>query len=538
MDTNKDTKQEDVDFGTIAHIESTVDNNIDHQEILNDVDLDSIETTKPGAFIWLVVLTAAVGGLLFGYDTGVISGVLVVIGSDLGKDLSSSDKELITSLTSGGAFVGAIVAGMMADRFGRKLAIWIGSVLFTVGAIVQAVSYNLAQMSAGRFIIGLGVGAAAMVVPLYISELSPTRFRGRMVAIDVIAITGGQVIAYCIDAAFEHVSNGWRYMVGIGGIPSVLLAIFLFWCPESPRQLIYHNKPDECAAILRKIYPNATERQVENKVLLIQTGVNEIKALHQEMTPYKSLKQLYGVPANFRALVVACGLMAIQQLCGFNTLMYYSSTLFAIVGFKNAVAVGIVVAGTNFIFSGISVKWIDRIGRRNILVWTMWGMSASLVLAAIAFSYIPINLDTLELETDDAGWAGIVVLVAIILFVAFYASGLGNVPWQATELLPMEVRAMGTMMVTCTNWGINIIISSTFLSMMKGMTPSGAFGLYASLCFFGWISVIFCYPEVAQMTLEQIRYVFEDGFGVRKAKQWRKQHKDELATRKEKEGIV
>lgn len=370
-------------------------------------------------------------------------------------------------------------------------------------------------------------------MPLYLSELAPTRFRGRMVTISAFCITGGQVIAYAIDAAFQDVPNGWRYMVGLGGVPSILLGLLMIWSPESPRQLIYHNKTEECAKVLRKIYPNATEDQVQDKIKLIQHGVSQAVALNEDMSLGQTLKTLYFVPANLRALVVACGLMAIQQLCGFNTLMYYSATLFGIVGFKNSIAVGSVVAITNWVFTGVALKWVDRIGRRNILVYTMWGMSLSLTLAAIAFHYIPINNHTLELETDQAGWAGIVVLVAIILFVASYATGLGNVPWTANELLPMEVRAMGAMMITCTNWGLNIVVSSTFLSMMKGMTPSGAFGFYAGICFVGWIAVILCYPECAQMSLEQTRNVFEHGFGVKYASEWRKTHKAELKSRKE-----
>ena len=357
-----------------------------------------------------------------------------------------------------------------------------------------------------------------------------------MITVSTFCITGGQVLAYAIDAAFEHVPSGWRYMVGIGGIPSVMLGILLFWCPESPRQLIFHNKPEECKVVLHRIYPNATEKQVEDKIVLIQHGVDQAVALNQEMSLIQSLKTLYFIPANFRALVAACGLMAIQQLCGFNALMYYSATLFSIVGFKNSIAVGSVVACTNWVFTLIALKWVDRIGRRNILIYTMWGMSASLILAAVAFHYIPLNQATLELETDEAGWAGIVVLVAIILYVAFYATALGNVPWTANELLPMEVRALGTMMITCTNWGMNVIISSTFLSMMKGMSPSGAFGFFAVLCFLGWLAVIFCYPECALMTLEQTREVFRHGFGVRYAREWRKKHRTELKARAAVEG--
>lgn len=205
--------------------------------------------------------------------------------------------------------------------------------------------------------------------------------------------------------------------------------------------------------------------------------------------------------------------------------MYYSSTLFDIVGFKNPVAVGTVVAGVNWIFTVLSIFVIDRVGRRRLLLWTMWGMPVCLVLAAVAFKWIPLDQHTLKLTNDNVGWSAKVVLIAMILFVAFYAAGLGCVPWQANEFLPMEVRAMGTMMINIFNWGPNIVVSSTFLSMMKGISPSGTFGFYAALCLLGWIFVYFCFPEAANMTLEELRAVFEHGFGVKYAEAWRKQQK-------------
>jgi SP family myo-inositol transporter-like MFS transporter 13 len=155
----------------------------------------------------------------------------------------------------------------------------------------------------------------------------------------------------------------------------------------------------------------------------------------------------------------------------------------------------------------------------------MWGMPLCLALAAIVFKWIPLDLHTLELTTDHVGWPAYIVLVSMILFVAFYAFGLGCVPWQANEFLPMEVRAMGTMMINLFNWGPNIVVSSTFLSMMKGITPSGTFGFYAILCFLGWLFVYFCFPEASNMNLEEIRNVFEHGFGVKYAEKWREQRK-------------
>ncbi|KAJ0340768.1 hypothetical protein KNSL1_011412 [Colletotrichum chrysophilum] len=434
-------------------------------------DLERIEETQPGAFVWLCAAATAIGGMLFGYDTGVISGVLVVIGTDLGgKELTHSEKELVTALTAAGALLGAIFAGLTADKLGRKPSIWFASVLFTLGAVIQSAAFSVAQMAVGRLVIGLGVGSASMIVPLYIAEISPARFRGRMISVDMIFLGSGSVLAYAFDAAFYKTPHGWRYMIAIGGIPSIVLGILLFWCPESPRQLMFHGKREDFAVLTRWS-------------------------------------------------------------------MYYSSTLFQIVGFSNPIAVGTVVAGTNWIFTVLSIFLIDRVGRRRLLLWTMWGMPVCLAIAAIAFHWIPLDLNTLELKTQEVGWPAILVLVSMIMFVAFYAAGLGCVPWQANEFLPMEVRASGTMMINIFNWGPNIIVSSTFLSMMRGMTPSGTFGFYAGLSFLGWVFVIFCFPEAANMTLEEIRVVFEHGFGVRYAEEWRKQRKLDLQTRREEANV-
>ncbi|GKT55975.1 myo-inositol transporter [Colletotrichum tofieldiae] len=517
----------------VQHIEQN-DAVTDAIKAVEHRDLERIEETQPGAFVWLCVAATAIGGMLFGYDTGVISGILVVIGNDLdNKPLSHSEKELITALTAAGALIGAVIAGITADKYGRKPAIWFASVLFTIGALIQATSYTVAQMAVGRLVIGFGVGSASMIVPLYIAEISPARFRGRMISVDMIFLGAGSVLAYAFDAAFYTTPHGWRYMVGIGGIPSIILGVLLFWCPESPRQLIFHNDRDECIRVLKCIYPNGTEDEVADKLTSIERGVNQAKALNEEISLRKSVTSLWTIPANLRAVIAACGLMAFQQLCGFNTLMYYSSTLFDIVGFSNPIAVGTVVAGTNFIFTVLSIFVIDRIGRRRILIWTMWGMPVCLVVAAVAFHWIPLDNNTLKLTTDKVGWPAYLVLVAMILFVAFYAAGLGCVPWQANEFLPMEVRAVGTMMINIFNWGPNIIVSSTFLSMMRGMTPSGTFGFYAGLSFLGWVFVIFCFPEAANMTLEEIRVVFEHGFGVRYAEEWRRQRKIDMQARKE-----
>lgn len=245
-----------------------------------------------------------------GYDTGVISAVLVNLGTDLGKALSSSEQELITSITSGGALIGAVIAGLSSDKYGRKFGVYSGCVLFIVGAIVQAVAYSLAQMTVGRFVVGLGVGSAAMIIPLYIGEMAPARSRGRLIVFDNLCVAGGQLVSYALGAGFTGVTHGWRYMVGLGAVPAIILGFTLPFCPESPRQLISHSKIDESKRVLKRIFPHANPEQISSKVKLIQRSIEETTTGISNKSLSWQFKQLFTVPANLRALATACAVMA------------------------------------------------------------------------------------------------------------------------------------------------------------------------------------------------------------------------------------
>ncbi|BCS04954.1 myo-inositol transporter [Aspergillus luchuensis] len=499
--------------------------NSDHTEVAAKdpaTEVDDIEKTDAGAFVWLVASTASIGGMLFGYDTGIISAVLVYLHDDLGHFLSPSEKEMVTSLCSAGSFVGAIIAGLTADKYGRKGAMYIACVLFTVGAILQASAYSIPQMVVGRFIVGFGVGSAAMVVPAYIAEIAPTKYRGRMTGLNNVSITGGQVISYALGAAFAPVPSGWRYMVGLGAVPSLLFGALLPFCPESPRQLVYHGKHEQAAGVLQRIFHNASPEQVSAKIRLIDETVQQSRLLDQSHRRRAIVKQLHTNAAYFRALVCACGLMVIGQMSGFNVLMYYSGTLFSLVGFSNPVAVSLVVSVTNFVMTCVNMAVVDPFGRRRLLVSTVWGMGVGLLAVAVAFLYLPIDLETLEMQEKEVTTPAIVVLVFIIWFVIFYGVSIGNTAWMSTDFFPMEVRAIGSMYMTCCCWGSNLIVSSTFLSMMKGITPSGAFGFYAAICLIGWVLIILFYPEMSGLTLEEAQEVFRHGFGVKYASALRK----------------
>lgn len=326
-----------------------------------------------------------------------------------------------------------------------------------------------------------------------------------------MSITGGQVLSYGIGAGFAYVPHGWRYMVGLGGVPSIILGCLLPFLPESPRQLIAKGREEEAAVVFHRIFHKATPEQVAKKIKLIKMSMEEAEHVTEGKTRWQIIKELHTNPRHFRALVVACGLMVISQMSGFNTLMYYSSTLFALVGFSNPTAVGLVVAGTNFVMTFINAMFADPWGRRKILVSTAWGMSAGLLAVAVAFHWIPVNTSTLELEQKSISAAAVVVLVFIIFFVIMYGVSVGNTAWMSTDFFSQDVRAMGTMWLTCSCWGSNVIVSSTFLTQMHSLTPSGTFGFYAAICFIGWVLIVFFYPEVSGLTIDETSQVFDQG---------------------------
>ncbi|KIM53987.1 hypothetical protein SCLCIDRAFT_137709 [Scleroderma citrinum Foug A] len=475
-------------------------------------------------FIWLLVCCCTISGLLFGYDTGVISGALVTIKGDLGpSQLSNGEKEFITSATTLGALLGGLAAGVMSDWTGRRPVLGIADFTFIGGAVGQAVSRTVWSMVGCRFLVGIGVGLASCVAPLYIQELSPTRLRGRMVVLNVVMITLGQVIAYGIDAGFTNVSGGWRWMVGLGCVPAAFQLVMLAYLPESPRVLVRRGNMEAARKVLSRLYVLASSSQVDLKLKVLHATVKQSIEIANSTTFWERFISMSTNPVNRRALVVGCGMQAFQQLCGFNTLMYYSASLFQEIGFNQPTAVGLIISGTNFLFTLFALKYIDLVGRRRIMIFSAPGMVVGLALASIAFHYMTIHTggSLVAGAHYSQGWAG-VVLLSMIIFVASYATGLGNVPWQQGELFSLEVRGIGTSLSTAINWAANLLIGSTYLSLMSAITPAGAFGFYAGLCLLGWLFCVFCFPDLSGLSLEEVQNVFKTGYGIKESARLRR----------------
>ncbi|OQV06241.1 hypothetical protein CLAIMM_10839 [Cladophialophora immunda] len=491
--------------------------------------------SSANAFIWVLTVSACVSGLLFGYDTGVISSTLISIGTDLSsRHLTTLDKGLITSCTSLFALVASPVAGVLADRVGRKNIILFADALFTLGALWQAVTVSVWGMILGRSIVGLAIGGASLIVPLYISELAPSHLRGRLVTVSLLFITGGQVIAYLVGWAFSNMRGGWRWMVGLGCAPALAQLVMLAFMPETPRYLAKVQRETEARAVLKRVYHgmadnttnivNETIHAIKKELLDEEEAHVQLRQSAQSKASFlisPTLQSLLLHPPHARALTITCTLQALQQLCGFNSLMYFSATIFQLLGFQSPTLTSLSVAGTNFLFTIAAFHLIDRLGRRRILLLTIPVMVLALLLCAGAFTFVPLHSgDRIETTVDSPSGTSvpqlpaIAILIAMLLYVSTYAMGLGPVPWQQSELFPLSVRSLGSSLATATNWLCNTVVGLTFLPMMDFLGAQWTFVTYAGICALGWVVVWWIYPETMGLRLEEVGELLKNGWGV------------------------
>ncbi|KAI5286266.1 hypothetical protein KEM54_006919 [Ascosphaera aggregata] len=508
-------------------------------------------TTQPAnhQFIWKLTFAAGISGLLFGYDTGVISSTLVSIGTDLsGRELSTLDKSLITSSTSLFALVSSPVAASLGDRLGRRAIIVITAALFVLGALEQALTTSVWGMIFGRSLVGLAVGAASLITPLYISELAPSHLRGRLVTTIIIFITGGQVVAYTVGWLFSTAAHGWRGIVGLGALPAAIQLILVYFLPDTPRWLVRAGQDQDARRVLLKVYGQESHNGVRTADCVLRDIERDIAAEEEELahtsktvsTPHDGGESqttsawketwiaLFYIDGNRRALAIACMLQALQQFCGFNSLMYYSATIFEELGFASPTLASLIVAVSNWAFTFVAFILIDRLGRRRILLYVIPVMTAALLLTAVSFGFLDINRNPKSSEaktTQTSSLAPFFTLGFIAIYCAGYATSLGPIPWQQSELFPLRVRALGSGLATATNYTANFIVGATFLPLLDTVSAGGTFVLYAAICATGWVLIYRFYPEMSGMSLEDVRALLVDGWGVEESierlKRWR-----------------
>ncbi len=424
---------------------------------------------------------AAVGGLLFGYDTGVISGALLFIGHSM--PMSTEVQSFVVSSVLIGAMIGAATGGGMADHFGRRWTMFAAGGTFTVGALLAALAPDVMTLIAGRIIVGLAIGVASFVVPLYIGEVAPPANRGALVSLNQLLITVGIFASYLVDLALAPI-EGWRWMFGLAVIPALMLVGGMFVLPETPRWLIKAGKRDRARTILDRTRDPAT---VEAEIKEIDEG------LSQKQASWKRLLE----PDLRRAMIIGVGLAIIQQITGINTVIYYGPVIFQKAGFASAegailaqVSVGLI----NVLLTIVSIRLIDRLGRRPLLIYGMAGMVAGLVLLGVTFAFPQLG--------EASRW---IAVISLMLYVGSFAIGLGPVFWLIiAEIYPLSVRGRAMSVATLANWFGNFVVSLVFLPLLKLLGEAPTFWLYAAVSVLGIVFVRAYVPETKGRSLEDI----------------------------------
>lgn len=439
-------------------------------------------------FVIIAAAITAIGGMLFGYDTGVISGAILFIKEAF--SLSSTSQEIVVSAVLIGAVIGASTSGILADKYGRRMMVIVAATVFGIGTIFTALTPNVYALIAGRVVVGIAIGMASFIAPLYIAEVAPVNIRGALVSLNQLAITVGIVISYFVDFIFAP-TGGWRWMFGLAVIPSAVLGIGMVLMPQSPRWLVSKGKDEKAKSVLERI------RMTRN----VNSELDEINK-NLEKQKQANLKDILN-PLFKHLLMIGVGLAVFQQLTGINTVIYYAPTILQFAGLKSATVSILATMGVgivNMVMTIVAISLVDKIGRRPLLLIGLSGMIISLGLLGIAFA-LP-GLST------SLGWLAI---IGLMLYVGSFAIGLGPVFWLIiSEIYPLKIRGLAMSMATVVNWGTNLMVAITFLSLVQIIGKSGTFWFYSIIGICALIFVYLIVPETKGKTLEEIESQWKD----------------------------
>ncbi|KAK4399378.1 putative inositol transporter 2 [Sesamum angolense] len=517
---------------------------------------DCLSLAKKNPFVLRLAFSAGIGGLLFGYDTGVISGALLYIRDDF----KSVDRETVLQI---------------------READYDSHCRFPVlrGAVLMAAAPNPSLLIVGRVFVGLGVGMASMTSPLYISEASPAKVRGALVSTNGFLITGGQFLSYLINLAFTKAPGTWRWMLGVAGVPALLQFILMLLLPESPRWLYRKGRKEEAEAILRKIYPS---QEVDAEIQALKESM-EKELLENEASEKVSCVKLLRTTTLRRGLLAGVGLQVFQQFVGINTVMYYSPTIVQLAGFasnQTALLLSLVTAGLNAFGSIVSIYFIDRTGRKKLLVISLCGVIISLGLLSAVFhettSHAPpvganetshfapytcpdysssgpspvwdcmkclkasspscgfcsssenkllagaclISNNTVRdvCHGENRAWYtrgcpssfGWLALIGLALYIIFFSPGMGSVPWIVnSEIYPLRFRGICGGIAATANWISNLIVAQSFLSLTEAIGTSWAFLIFGVISVVALLFVLVCVPETKGLHIEEVEKMLE-----------------------------
>ena len=439
------------------------------------------------AFLWLyvVAIVASLGGLLSGYDTGVISGALLFINESW--NLSDSMQGILVSSVLIGAVIGAATNGILADVFGRKKIIMATAVIFITGSILCGLAPNIYVLIVSRILVGLAVGIVNFVVPLYLSEVSPKSLRGTLVSLYQWAITAGILFSYFINAAFAQAVYNWRWMLMAGILPGAVLLVGMLFMGDTPRWLVSKNRDEEAKRVLKKIEPDT---DVDAEIKQIKDTINAESG---------------GTKSNFRfkkwmimPFVVGIGIMFAQICTGINTIIYYAPTIFKTAGFDsnlNAIYATTGIGVVNFLMTIVAVFFTDRLGRKPLLYFGLTGVMLSLFALGSAFAFEGVLGANLK-------W---VAVGSLVTYIICFAMSLGPIGWIiVSEVFPLKIRGLAMSICTVANFAFNFFVVGSFPILMHRIGGAYTFWGFAAVSFLCIVFVYFFVPQTKGISLEQI----------------------------------
>lgn len=468
------------------------------------------EVKQNKGLVIVIASIAATGGLLFGFDTGVISGAIPFLQDYF--ELTDSQVENVTALGLIGAVVGALVTGRLTDFLGRRKVILGSAFIFATGALWTGFAPTVPQLMISRFYLGLAIGVSSFAVPLYISEISPTKIRGRLVSMFQLLITVGILAAYLSDRALADNNNpeSWRPMLWVGVFPALILFVGMFFLPDTPRWLMSKGREEESRRILKKIeFPEFIDKSIAD--MKQQIALEALQAGWREI--FK--------PWLRNALIIAVGIMFFQQFVGINTVIYYSPKIFLAAGFEGneaAIAASVIVGVVNVLFTIVSLFVIDRLGRRKLFFLGVSGIAVALISMGLGFMIEGVSK-----------WF---LVTSMLVYIAFFAISLGPLGWLIiTEVFPTNVRGLGSSIGSLSNWGFNTLVVWTFFKMANAfgnakdvVVPEGSdlstvcptcvgsvFWVFAAVALIGLVWGYFYIPETKNVSLEEIEAHWRNG---------------------------
>jgi SP family galactose:H+ symporter-like MFS transporter len=466
--------------------------------------LPSSPSRKVQPIVYFIGFTAALAGLLFGLDVGVISGAQQFIQKEF--QLPDWTVESIVSALLWGAVFGTLVSGFLSSRFGRRKTILISALIFIAGSLLCSLAGSADILIGARFILGTAVGVASFTAPLYLSEISPQSVRGAMISMYQLMITIGIVIAFLSDAwlasyaSFDGVVGGhWRVMLGIIALPAAVMFVGVLFLPESPRWLFLKNRKDDAVAVFHRMH------LADDEIAM------EVREIEQSLQVKQNGFHMFLQNPHFRrAIFLGMGLQTIQQLTGINVVMYYSPHIFQIAGFTSTVAQmwGTVIVGlTNVLATFIAIAFVDRLGRKPIMYAGFVVMGLSLLTAGVLFKS--------GIETNPN--LGYPAIGAVLMFIVGFAMSAGPIIWiLCSEIYPNSGRDLGVTFSTSTNWFVNAIVGQTFLTLLKTLGNGNTFLMYGALNALFIVFFLLYVPETKGVSLETIESNLLSGLPLKK----------------------